>query len=529
MVSGLIQKLRGFLGAGDNRPWYWWAVGGGDASSAAGVDVTCERAMRCATVFGCVRVIAEGMGCLPLTLNRRLPGGGKERATDAPLWEVLHDAPNAWQTSQEFVEMLTAHACLRGNGYARIIPGPRGAVDTLIPLHPARVKVERIAGYRVRYLYTNDRGGVEPYLQDEILHLRFMSLDGITGLSPIAYARESVGLAIATEAHGAGFFGRGARPGYLFKSDRFAKPEAAQRFVDEWDRRHAGSENSHRTAVVPTGLDPVSVGIANNDSQFLETRKFQRAEICGIFRVPPHMIGDLERATFSNIEQQSIDFVVNTLLPWCRRWEGSAQRDLVVDKATYFVKFVLEGRLRGDAKSRAEFYEIMQRIGVFSVNDVLELEDMNAIGPLGDKRIVPMNMTTLERVGEAPPATPASAAQRSAGLALMDDAIGKLFRWEVDAVKRLAGKPAEFGAKVDEFYAEHSERMLAALALPGKMLAALGIEEDFSPLVAAYVGRRVAQCKAAAESRADVPLKDRIETMAAGWSAPAFQSKGITP
>ena len=254
-----------------------------------------------------------------------------------------------------------AHLSLRGNAYARIVAANGNPVAALLPLHPDRVRPlpERVGG-RLAYEYVPRRGAREVLLQEEVLHLRGLSLaeDGVIGLSPLDCMREAVGLALAAEAYGARFYRNNARPGIVLKHPGRLSPDAGKRLKESWNSQYAGAENAHKTAVLEEGMDLISVGMTAEQAQFLETRKFQRNEIAAIFGVPPHKIGDLERATFSNIEHQAIEVVTDTIRPWAVAWEQAMTRDLFTEelRRTHMLAFNLDGLLRGDIESRYRAY-----------------------------------------------------------------------------------------------------------------------------------------------------------------------------
>ena len=388
-----------WLPEGDSRSWDYesggWAGGGRNPS---GVRVDPESALRATVVLACVRVLSASVAGLPLNLYRRLAGGGKELARDVPLYRVLHTTPNDWQTSYEWRETLMLHLLLHGNAYCEI----RGAGDSrqLIPLHPSRMKVDRLENGRLRYTYREDRGSSTVYSQDAVMHLRWLSDDGVNGMVPVEIAADAIGLARALEIHGASFFGSGARPGVILSTDQMLSPEAAENTRNQWERAHRGPDRAHRTAVLQGGLKVTELGGNNQESQFLESRRFQCEEICGrIYGVPPHLIGDLSRSSFSNIEQQSLDYVQNGLMPWLRRFESAITRDLLTDDET-FAEFDVRGALRADAAGRSAFYNTMAQLGVFSVNEIRGLENLNPVDG-GDIRVVPLNFQTLEQANAA--------------------------------------------------------------------------------------------------------------------------------
>jgi HK97 family phage portal protein len=373
----------------------------------SGVRIDPDTALRSTVVLACARVLAESIGGLPLHLYKRDPSGGKSIAREHPLYNVLHSTPNSWQTSFEWREQAMLHLCLHGNAYNELRAGIAGAVSELIPLHPSRMKVERIENGRLRYVYTEPSGEKTIYTQDQIMHLRWLSNDGVTGMVPVELARDAIGLARACEIHGASYFGNGARPGIVLETDNMIPQEAATALRDNWERTHRGADRASKTAVLMGGLKAHELGGNNQESQFLESRRFQVEEICRLYRVPPHLVGDLTRSSFSNIEQQSIDFVQHTLLPWLRRFETAFARDLIVDSVTYFAEFDTRGLLRGDASARASYYQTLWNLGVASVNEIRGWENLNPV-EAGDTRFVQLNMQTLEQASK-PPAPPAAA------------------------------------------------------------------------------------------------------------------------
>jgi HK97 family phage portal protein len=377
--------------------------------AVSGIRITPDNALASTVVLACARVLSETVASLPLHIYRRTEKG-KDVAREHPLYSVLHETPNSWQTSFEWREQSMLHLCLWGNAYSEIRPGSAGAVGELVPLHPSRMSVERIENGRLRYKYREPNGTETVYVQDQIMHVRWMSGDGVVGMVPVELARDAVGLARACEIHGASFFGNGARPGVVLETDATLTPEAAQMLRENWERVHRGADRSNRTAVLQGGLKAHELGGNNHESQFLESRRFQVEEICRLFRVPPHLVGDLTRSSFSNIEQQSIDFVQHTLLPWLRRFETTFARDLITDNKTYFAEFDTRGLLRGDAAARGSYYQTLWGLGVASVNEIRSWENLNPVDG-GDARFVPLNFSTLQtdKADESQPDTPAAA------------------------------------------------------------------------------------------------------------------------
>lgn len=387
-----------WLPESDARNWDYESGGwAGSSRNPAGVRIDAESALRATVVLACVRVLSASVAGLPLHLYRRLAGGGKELARDNPLYRVLHTTPNDWQTSYEWRETLMLHLLLHGNAFCEI----RGAGDSrqLIPLHPSRMKVDRLENGRLRYTYREDRGSSTVYSQDAVMHLRWLSDDGVNGMVPVEIAGDAIGLARACEIHGASFFGNGARPGVVLTTDQMLSPEAAENTRNQWERAHRGPSRAQRTAVLQGGLKISEVGGNNQEAQFLEARRFQVEEVCRIYGVPGHLVGDLTRSSFSNIEQQSLDYLANGLMPWLRRFESAISRDLLTDDET-FAEFDVRGALRADAAGRSAFYGQMAALGVFSVNEIRGFENLNPVDG-GDIRVVPLNMQTLEQANAA--------------------------------------------------------------------------------------------------------------------------------
>ena len=353
--------------------------------STAGKSVTERSAMQMTAVYACVRILSEAIAGLPLHLYRYNSEGGKEKAIDHPLYLLLHDEPNPEMSSFIFRETLMTHLLLWGNAYAQIIRNGKGEVIALYPLMPNKMTVDRDKNGQLYYSYqrsSDEAGGknetviLTPY---DVLHIPGLGFDGLVGYSPIAMAKNAIGLAIATEEYGSKFFANGASPsGVLEHPGTIKDPE---RLRESWQSSFGGSVNSHKIAVLEEGLKFTPISISPNEAQFLETRKFQINEIARIFRVPPHMVGDLEKSSFSNIEQQSLEFVKYTLDPWVVRWEQALHRILLTkeEKPEYFFKFNVDGLLRGDYQSRMSGYAVGIQNGFMSPNDVRELENMDLI------------------------------------------------------------------------------------------------------------------------------------------------------
>ncbi len=361
--------------------------------SNSGVTVTCDTAMRCTTVYACVRVLAESVAQLPLITYRRRKDGGKDRATEHWLYSLLHDSPNEWQTSFEFREMMMGHVLLRGNAYAFINRLQSGRVVELLPLHPDRVEPKQDKDFRITYTITDENGAQQVLRREQIFHIKGLSSNGLVGLNPIEQHRESIGLALATEEHGSRLFSNGANPSGVLEHPMKLSKEAQQRLKETFEEKTTGLLNAHKPMILEEGMKWSQMGMTSEDSQFLETRKFQRNDIASMFRVPPHKIGDLERATFSNIEHQALEFVTDSLMPNLKRWEQAIHMALLTekDRKTIFVEFLVDGLLRGDIKTRYEAYAKAITNGILSPNEVRSLENLNPRDG-GDEYLTPLNM-----------------------------------------------------------------------------------------------------------------------------------------
>jgi HK97 family phage portal protein len=401
-MAGFFTKLTSLITKSGNPDWgtleryLAWSFGGG--ASASGIVVNPQTAMQSAAVYSCVQVLAQSIGVLPLNLYNKADNGAVTEAKNHPLFEILHNQPNDWQTSVEFFEMLVMALCLRGNAYAYVNRSRSGAVIELLPLHPDMVRVEMLNGFTLQYQITLPDGSFKTMKPGEIFHVRGLTMNGWLGISPIAYARESIGLALATEKFGGQLFRNGAKMGGVLEHPGKLSAEAYSRVKDSFDAASSG-ENAHKTALLEEGMKWSKVSMTADDSQFLETRKYQRSEIAAIFRVPPHKIGDLERATFSNIEQQSLDFINDALMPLCNRIEKAIRRDLFSkqDKKEVHVRFNVAALLRGDAAARSTYYHNGILDGWMTRNEARAAEtDVGIVlNPLDglDTPLMPLNMT----------------------------------------------------------------------------------------------------------------------------------------
>ena len=367
--------------------------------TTSGKSVNERSAMQTTAVYACVRILAETIASLPLNLYVYVDDG-KKRAREHPLYSILHDAPNPEMTSFIFRETLMSHLLLWGNAYAQIVRNGLGEVIGLYPLMPDKMSVSRDENKELIYTYHKGSGNVT-FFRDEILHVPGLGFDGLIGYSPIAMAKNAIGIAMATEEFGASFFSNGASPGGILEHPGTLKDPSKVR--ESWNQLFQGSGKANRVAVLEEGMTYRPIGIPPNEAQFLETRKFQTEEICRIYRVPPHLVADLDKATFSNIEHQSISFVVHTIRPWLVRLEQAMNLQLLseADRKRFFTEFNADGLLRGDYQSRMSGYATARQNGWMSANDIRRLENLNLIPAEegGDLYLINGNMTKLKDAG----------------------------------------------------------------------------------------------------------------------------------
>jgi HK97 family phage portal protein len=378
-------------------------------NTTSGKTVNERTALQTTSVYACVRILSETVASLPLHLYRYKEDDDKEKAINHTLYKLLHDEPNPEMTSFVFRETLMGHLLLYGNAYAQILRDGKGSVIGLYPLQPNKVTVDRAANGEIYYTYQQDskesrinpNGGITYLYNYEVLHIPGLGFNGLIGHSPIAMAKNAVGITIACEEYGASFFANGANPGGVLEYPGVIKDP--DRVRESWNSAYMGSANAHKVAILEEGMQYKQIGIPPEEAQFLETRKFQLNEIARIYRIPPHMIGDLEKSSFSNIEQQSLEFVKYTLDPWVARWEQTIKKSLLTDeeKKNYFVSFNVDGLLRGDYVSRMSGYATGIQNGFLSPNDVRQLENMNLIpDELGGNRyLCNGNMIPLTKAG----------------------------------------------------------------------------------------------------------------------------------
>ena len=490
-IKGFLSRALSLSGGNLKDPRLNELFGG--SSSDAGVTVTPDTALTYSAVYAAVRCIAESVSSLPLNYYERLPGGGKASAKANPLHTLLHDEPNPEMTSLQWREASMAHLLLWGNSYSEIVRDLEGNVVELWPIDPTIVTPMRTDSGE---LYYDLNRGKSFITAGNMLHIPGLSFDGISGVSPITLARQSIGLSMAIEQFGAGYFGRGARPGGVLTFPGQLSPEARQNLRRSFEELHAGGANSHRVALLEAGLKWEAIGVPPDDSQFLQSREFQIIEVARWFNLPPNKLKDLSKTSYNSLEQMEISFVVDTLRPWLVRWEQQLNRKIIrpKDKGSFFFEFNVDGKLRGEIAARYQSYSVARNWGWLSVNEIREKENMNPIEG-GDVYMQPMNMQSLATAPTAapatdpslmatpatpptlpnPPSTTPTRSHESIILRLLDDAGERLQSVECSAVKRFANKPTEFLNKLDHFVSEHRARVTSAYA---PVLEAFGLTSD---------------------------------------------------
>jgi len=417
----------------DPAAWLTTFLGGGSTDS--GVAVSEESSLKFSAVFASVRVIAETIASLPLFVYKRTDQG-KDKAPMHPVYSLLKEEPNGEMTAFVFREVMMTHVLLWGNAYAFIDRNGADRPIALLPLAPDRTFAQRQNG---ELFYVTHVDGVARVLnKNDVFHVPGLGFDGLKGLSGIQMARQSIGLAIAAEEFGARFFGNGANIGGVLEHPGKISLEAAKNISESWQAAHSGLKNSHKVALLEEGIKWTQTGIPNQDAQYIETRKFQINEIARIFRVPPHMIGDLDRATFSNVEQQAIDFVIHTIRPWLVRLEQEYNRKLFRDseKGRIFAEHKLDGLLRGDVATRTEAYVKARQNGWLSANEIREMENLNKIDG-GDEFLIPLNMTAA---GQNEQPLQGNNSIRDSFKRLFFDAARRLAKREVSEIRKARKK-----------------------------------------------------------------------------------------
>jgi HK97 family phage portal protein len=523
-----------------STPDEWLVSAFGGTTAASGVAVSPDTALNSTAVLASVERLSRTVASLPLIVYRRLPDGGKERAREHPLYTKLHDLPNEEHTALEFRQFQMASLLLRGNSYSYIDRSGGGDVLQLWPLRPNRVTVERVGG-QLFYHWAPLTAPERTFPRSQIHHIRGLSTNGITGLSPISLAAEAVGLGLAAEEFGARFFSNDATPPGALRHPSTLSQPAQDRLKESFEQAHAPLAKKHKMALFEEGMDWVKIGVDPKESQFLETRKFQVREVARFFNIQPHFIGDLEDATFSNIESQGIEFVVYTLRFWLMAIEQAITRDLFRpdERESYFAEFLVDALLRGDVAARGQFYQALFNMGAISPNEIRGRENMNPY-PGGDQRFVQLNLVPVELAGEAgalgagarggPIRSTAGSAERRAQGArpparralrpaftrMFTDATARVFRSERQLVMAAARKhllrrdAVSFDRWLEEFYTGDAARLH-----PGEHEGY--VKRQIAPVIAAYaeaVGPGVAQ-ELGVDFESDAEMERYLDDVAA--------------
>lgn len=376
---------------GDRSPWgdFWFQPVGQRGNT---IRVDHDSALRLSAVYACVRVLAEALAIMPFVLYKEGPKGARIRVKKHPIYKLFTKSPNRYQNAFEFKEMLMGHIVLRGNAFCEIFADKKGEILELIPLHPDRVKIEVLQNGNYRYVVTGADGSTRTINRGDMWHLRGLSSDGIIGLNPIELARENIGLGLQAQAYGARFFANDARPsgGWIEYPGRFKDQEAKDQFKSSWQKAQGGT-NKGKIAVLESGMKFHELGVTNDDAQFLETRQFQIPEVCRLFKVPPHLIADLSRATFSNIEQQDLNFFIHTMLAWVVRFSSSIENQLLFEDEGLEADFDFKVLLRGDSAARSTYYNNGINAGWLTRNEARISEGLDPIEGLDDP-LRPLNM-----------------------------------------------------------------------------------------------------------------------------------------
>lgn len=428
--------------------------------TGTGLAITPDSALSSTAVYGCVRVLAESCASLPLILYRRRQDGGKDRADDRREYELLHDQPNSWQTSFEFVELMLHHLALRGNSVNEVRFDRGGRAESIQPIHPDHIEASQTSGGLIRY---NVRDPLRPQRRKkllitgrDVLHVRSMSCDGIWGLNPIQTLRRAIGLPLYQDEFASRFFQQGVQPSGVYSHPTELSDKAFARLQQQM-ADHAGAHNSHRTLILEGGMEWKQVSMTNRDAQFLEARKFSIDEIARIFRIPPHMIQNLDKATFSNIEQQSIDFVVHSLRPWLVRIEQALKRDLALEPGL-FAEFLVDGLLRGDMETRFAAYALAIQNEIYTPNEVRAMENRNPMQG-GDELRNPIT---------APRQKPAESDAARLQAAFIDDVAGRIAAAELGELRKRAKHAAADSDRWQQwlsgYYEQHARYIDRAVA-----------------------------------------------------------------
>lgn len=512
---------------------FWYTPISSSQSVASGVSVDHNTAMNYSACWSATRILTETVAALPKMLYRRV-GEGKERARETPLFRVLHDEPNPDQDSMAWFDQQMAAVVNWGDAFAEKERNRRQEVVALWPIHPSRIpkgNIQRNSSGELVYMVRNDDGTASPVSAADMLHVRGpLSDDGVRGKGVITQARESIGMGLVTERFGAAFFGNGASARVVLKHPAQLSPAAHENLRKEWREMHVGA-NAHSTAILEEGMDIANLSIPPEEAQFLQTRQHNITEIARWYRVPPHMLADLSRATFSNIEFQGIEFVTHSILPWVTRWEQAINKQLISDKnkPTLFAEFLVDGLLRGDAKSRAEAFQTQFLNGAINQDEWRSAENRNPLPDgLGQKHYVPLNLRAVDEPIPEPSEPPEpeedddTEEQRALLLesakSLTVSVLDRMLTKEKLAASRAARKPGEFLAWMDRFYDKHTKTVTEALGPLAPALQSLGVSFDPSAMAERHVAESRETLLEASECQPD-ELCDKVAKVVVWWAS----------
>ena len=476
MLDGALQ-IRADMG-GTPAPWddFWYSPIG--TRSATGIRVTPESAKQVSTVLACVNKIAKTQAMLPAELYTETADGGKKVAKSHPLYDVLHSRPNDLQTSFEWRQMMQGHLELRGNAYSEILSSSKRVIDQLVPMHPDRVHPEQLKSGRIRYRYNDPLTGGDRFLAaEQVFHLRNFMDNGIMGQSTVTMATDTIGVALAAQDNYARFLKNDSRTQSVLTGAQFKTKQDKLAFRDDWQEQHTG-ENRYKVAVLPVGMDIKAIGVTAKDAELLDARKFSRIEICSIFDVPPHLIGETEKtASYASVEQFNIMFATYCILPRLILWEQAIKRSLLFSSDTYHPRFSMAALLRGDTAARFGAYQVAIQNGWMSQNDVRMSEDLNPI-PDGDNYWRPLAWARLGDVhasvqkGGAAQEPDDSNGSTTTG-AHLDERFrllaaagaGRCVRKEMAARRRMEEHDSPY-EEIHEYYREHAQFISKVLKIP---------------------------------------------------------------
>ncbi len=462
MISDIFKKTE--KRSGVTNPHQWLIDWAGGSASSSGIAITESKALGFPPIWAAVNVISGAVGALPLKVYTR-EEDGKAETPKHPVYKLLHDRPNIYMDALTFREVIQGHALVYGNGFAEIERDIIGRPTALWPLPPDKTFPFFTPAGDLMYKVRHADGSATDLLPQNVLHIKGFGPDGYVGYGAIRKLAEAIGVGMAAEKFGASFFGNGTTVSGVLQHPNVLSPEAQKMIRKGWDAVHTGLDSAHRLAILDRGLTYEQIGIPPEQAQFLETRKFSVTDVARIFQIPPHMIGDLERATFSNIEQQGISFVVHTLMRWLKKWEHECNYKLLSLDTPLFCEFLVEGLMRGDSAQRSNYYRQLSDMGILSVNEIRAKENLNTLDDENaDKHFIQLNRAPLEDWTPAEPAPPAEPIDPPD---VTDDERSifarQLIAREVDSLRKLVSRGCSL-ADIASFYGRHTNTVKEAVA-----------------------------------------------------------------